>query len=93
MPTVFRFEWPEDIKQEIVSDSNPKGKLTNLDLGWAGLLMLLLVMEDVCSIQSGDHVALFSDNAPTVAWARRLAVKSSLVAGQLIRALAIYDSK
>ena len=89
VPTVFRFEWPEDIKQEIVSDSNPKGKLTNSDLECAGLLMLWLVMEDVCSIQSGDHVALFSDNAPTVAWATRLAAKSSLVAGQLIRALAL----
>ena len=51
--------------------------------------MLWLVMEDVCNISSGDHVALFSDNAPTVAWARRLAAKSSVVAGQLIRALAL----
>lgn len=46
-------------------------------------------MEDVCNIQQGDHVALFNDNAPTVAWAQRLAAKSALVAGQLIRALAL----
>ena len=89
VPTVFRYEWPQDIKDELVSDSNPTGKLTNSDLECAGLLMLWLVMEDVCSISSGDHVALFSDNAPTVAWARRLAAKSSVVAGQLIRALAL----
>jgi len=86
---VFRFEWPDDIKAEINSDSNPTGKLTNSDLECAGLLMLWLVMEDVCSIESGDHVALFSDNQPTVSWVRRMASKSSVVAGQLIRALAL----
>ena len=89
VPTVFRLEWPQDIKNEIVSESNPNGKLTNSDLECAGLLLLWLVMEEVCNIQQGDHVALFNDNAPTVAWAQRLAAKSSLVAGQLIRALAL----
>ena len=89
IPTVFRFEWPQDIRDEIISESNPKGKLTNSDLECAGLLMLWLVMEDVCNIQSGDHVALFSDNSPTVSWVQRLAAKSSKVAQQLIRALAL----
>ena len=89
VPTVFRFEWPDDIKREIVSDSNPNGKITNSDLECAGLLMLWLVMEDVCNITSGTHVALFSDNSPTVSWVERLACRSSLVAGQLIRALAL----
>ena len=46
-------------------------------------------MEDVCNIDKGTHVALFSDNSPTVHWVRRLASKSSQVAGQLIRALAL----
>jgi len=89
IPTVFRFEWPQDIRDEIISESNPNGKLTNSDLECAGLLMLWLVMEDVCNIQSGDHVALFSDNSPTVSWVQRLAAKSSKVAQQLIRALAL----
>ena len=89
VPTVFRFEWPDDIKAEINSESNPTGKLTNSDLECAGLLMLWLVMEDVCKITSGDRVALFSDNQPTVSWVKRMASKSSIVAGQLIRALAL----
>ena len=89
MPTLFWFEWPDDIKRKIISNSNPSGKLTNLDLECAGLLMLWLVIEDVCDITTGTHVALFNDNMPTVHWVNRLACKISLVAGQLIRALAL----
>ena len=89
IPTVFRMEWPDDIRAEINSDKNPNGKLTNSDLECAGMLLLWLVMEDVCNIKSGDHAAVFSDNQPTVSWVKRLASKSSVVAGQLVRALAL----
>ena len=90
-PTVFRMEWPPDIK-EIVLRTNTKqgGYLTNSDLEMAGLLLLWLIMEAVCDITPGTHVALFSDNSPTVSWVRRLAAKGSKVAGQLIRALALW---
>ena len=88
-PTVFRFPWPEDIKADLVSDKNPKGRITNSDLEMAGLVMLFMVMEEVCSFESGDHVALFSDNQPTVHWVQRMASKSSDVAGQLLRALSL----
>ena len=73
MPTVFRYEWLDDIKAEKNSEHNPDGKLTNSDLEIAGLLMLWLVMEDVCNIASDAHMALFSDNQPTVLWAPWLA--------------------
>ena len=36
-----------------------------------------------------SHVALFSDNSPTVHWVQRLAAKHSAIAMQLIRALAL----
>lgn len=60
-PTVFRLQWPKDISDNIVSDDNPTGTITNSDLEMAGLLMLwlvLLVMEEVCSVANA-HVALF----------------------------------
>jgi hypothetical protein len=88
-PTVFRLEWPDDIKNDINTHDNPGGRLTNSDLEMAGLLVLWLVMEDVCQLGPGHHVALFSDNTPTVSWVRRLASKRSLVAAQLLRALAL----
>ena len=37
----------------------------------------------------GAHIALFSDNSPTVHWVERMASKKSRVAMQLIRALAL----
>jgi len=89
VPTVFRMEWPEDIKAEINSSSNRTGKLTNSDLEMAGMLLLWLVMEEVCDLSSGARVAVFSDNQPTVSWVDRLASKSSEVAGQLLRAMAL----
>jgi hypothetical protein len=90
VPTVFRLEWPDDIKEEILkTNSGNKGNLTNSDLECAGLLLLWLVMEQVCDPKPGAHFALFSDNSPTVSWVNRLAAKGSLVAGELLRALAL----
>jgi hypothetical protein len=89
-PTVFRIEWPPDIKEAVLQTNTRRGGfLTNSDLEMAGLLFLWLVMEDVCDISPGTHIALFSDNSPTVSWVRRLAARGSKVAGQLIRALAL----
>ena len=87
-PVVFRLQWPADISAQIVSDDNPNGTITNSDLEMAGLLMLWLVMEEVCDVENA-HVALFSDNSPTVHWVQRLAAKNSIIAMQLIRALAL----
>jgi hypothetical protein len=90
VPTVFRLEWPEWVKQEVLkTNSGKEGTLTNSDLEMAGLLLLFLVMEEVCDLQPGDHIALFSDNSPTVSWVRRMASRGSLVADQLLRALAL----
>ena len=87
-PVVFRFQWPTDISASIVSDDNPDGTITNSDLEMAGLLMLWLVMEEVCEVENA-HVALFSDNSPTVHWVKQLAAKHSTIAMQLVRALAL----
>lgn len=38
-PVVFRLQWPQDISDNIVSDANPNGTITNSDLEMAGLLM------------------------------------------------------
>lgn len=40
-------------------------------------------------MEQGEHIALFSDNSPTVSWVRRMAARGSLVADQLLRALTL----
>jgi hypothetical protein len=88
-PVVFRWEWPADIKQNIISSSNPTGGLTNSDQEMAGLLMLWLVLEGVCPSLREKRVTLFSDNSPTVSWVTRLASRKSLVAEHLVQALTL----
>ena len=88
-PTVFRYEWPEDIKADLVSFDNPRGRITNSDLEMAGLLLMWLVLEAVCGDLTEKRVAVFSDNDPTVSWAKRLASRHSVMAAQLVRALAL----
>ncbi len=39
-PIVFCWEWPDDIKQDIISLNNPTGRLTNFDLEMGGLVIL-----------------------------------------------------
>jgi hypothetical protein len=89
LPTVFRLQWPPDITANVKSEANPKGTITNSDLELAGLVLLWLMMEHVCGPLTEKRIALFSDNSPTVSWVERMACRSSLVAQQLTRILAL----
>ena len=89
VPTVFRMQWPPDISAALISKQNPLGTITNSDLEMAGLMLLWLAMEATCPALNGAHVALFSDNSPTVHWVERMASRQSKVAMQLLRALAL----
>ena len=88
-PTVFRVQWPPDITKNIISFDNPTGSITNSDVEMAGLMLLWIAIEGVCMNLEDAHVALFSDNSPTVSWVDRLAARSSNVAMQLLRTLAL----
>ena len=85
---MFHLAWPEDIKELF-----HKGDITNSDLEMAGLLMLWLVMEEVCPKSRSAHVVMFSDNSPTIGWVKRLAVRGSFLAIQLVRALTLRFKK
>ena len=67
-PIVWRVEWPDDIKADLNSDDNLTGRITNSDLEMAWILLLWLCMEEVCTLEPGCHVELFSDYQPTVSW-------------------------
>ncbi len=88
-PTVFRLQWPLDITNNLVSFTNPRGSITNSDLEMAGLLFLWLCIEGVVPNIAHKHVALFSDNSPTVSWVEKMASKKSCVVAKLVRALSL----
>ena len=88
-PTVFRLQWPPDISNALISFDNPRGSITNSDLEMAGLLLLWLCLEGVAPNLAHKHVALFSDNSPSVSWVTKMASKKSRMAAQLVRALAL----
>ncbi len=65
------------------------GTISNSDLEMAGLLMLWLVIEGVCSPLQEKCITLFCDNSPSIGWATRLASKQSMVAEHLVQVLAM----
>ncbi len=89
-PTVFQWQWSENLTAKIKTFCNPGGTISNSDLEMAGLLLLWLVMEGMCGTLKEKHVTLLSNNSPMVGWVERLALKRSKVATHLIQALAMY---
>jgi len=89
IPTVFRWQWPEDITKSVKSFENPNGSITNSDLEMAGMLMAWIVIEEVGGDLTEKTVALFGDNTPSISWIKKLASKRSDVAEQLVQALAL----
>jgi hypothetical protein len=88
-PTVFCLEWPREIKTKLILSDNPHGVLTSSDLEMAGLLLLWLCVEAIVCDIAHKHVALFSDNLPTISWVEKKASRKSRIAAKLVRALVL----
>jgi hypothetical protein len=89
VPTIFWWQWPPDVTQDIKTAENPGGNITNSDLEIAGLVLLWLTMEGICGPLKEKCLTLFNYNSPTIRWATKLTSKRSKVADHLIQALAL----
>jgi hypothetical protein len=89
-PTVFRWQWSEDVTANIKTFRDPGGTISNSDLEMATLLLLLLTMEGVCGTLREKQVMLLSNYSPMVGWVERLVSKRSTVAEHLIQALPMH---
>jgi hypothetical protein len=71
-PIVWRYQFHPDITNQVVSDDNPTGTITNLDLE---LVVVLLQVAVLCSQVDPTHkkLGILSDNSATVYWAKRMA--------------------
>ncbi len=93
-PILWRFEWPEDIKAQLITDDNPNGTLTINDLELAGLVINWLVLECQGDLDLAfSHVGTFCDNTSAVAWAYKLRQSTSVIAGRLLRFLGLRIHK
>ncbi len=87
-PVVWRVEWPQEIKDRLVTPDNPDRDITNSDLEMGAEVLGWLALEARVPTKH-EHVGVCSDNSPTVAWQTRGASKRSRVANRLLRVLAI----
>ncbi len=85
-PTVWRVEWPQEVKDRLVTEKNPNGDITNSDLEMAAEVLGWLVLEAIAPTRH-VHAGACSDNLPTVSWQMRGASKRSTVANRLLRVL------
>ena len=91
-PTVWRVEWPQEVRDRLVTHTNPHGDITNSDLEMLGALLGWLVLEAITSTKHA-HVGMCSDNSATVAWQTRGASRRSRAANRLLRILAVRMRK
>ena len=89
-PFLWQLEWPEDIRNSLVTDANPSGTLTINDLELAGLLLNWLALECQPDLHLAfHHVGTFCDNTSAVSWAHKMRTSTSIVAGRLLRMLGL----
>ena len=89
-PTVWRLQWPDEIKTNLVSKDNPTGTISINDLETAGILLAWLVLEKISptSLQY-KHIGIHCDNNAAVSWIQKKSTATSTIAGHLLRAMAL----
>jgi hypothetical protein len=89
-PFLWQYEWPQDVKDNLISEKNPEGKITINDMELAGLVLNWLALE--CQKEAHlafHHIGVFCDNTSAVSWANKLRTSKSRVAGRLLRMLGL----
>jgi len=86
-PTAFRLQFPDHIKQALVSASNPTGTLTNSDFELAALVLGAAVLPTFAPTTNACAFAA-SDNTPAVAWCQKGSTSSAGPNAHLLRWLA-----
>jgi hypothetical protein len=88
---VWCYEWPQAIRAQLCSSANKTGTLTISDLKLIGILLHLLVLEPIVDFATlrDASVSIWCDNLPVVAWMYKFRTSTSLVAAQILWALAV----
>ena len=90
VPVVWRLEWPQFVRDRLVSTSNPNGDITNSDLELAGGLLHL-----DCFAQTFDArertILSKGDNLNTTFWERKGSTTTDSVPAYLLRMFGVHQ--
>jgi hypothetical protein len=88
-PFLWKYEWPNDIKNQLCTATNPKGTLTMNDLELAGMVLNIFALECNVVDLAFKHITSFCDNTSAVAWAHKLRTSKLTVAARLLRIISL----
>jgi hypothetical protein len=90
-PLVWRVSFSAVITKQVISNTNPRDTLTNSDLEMAAVLLHYMVLQQKVHLKFVG-AGVWSDNTPTVAWAKQMADRSQApTAGRLLRGLTAFQ--
>lgn len=89
-PLVWRYKWPQDIIDALVTDDNPNGTITNSDLELAGGLLHLEAIAHHFDVRERTILSK-TDNLATMFWQRKGSATSEKPPAYLLRLFGIHQ--
>ena len=90
---VWRLPWPPEIVDNLISSTNPQGKITNSDLELAALVLQEASLLKAVPKASMAAPRSGSDNTQTVSWSTHEASMINPVVVDLLRICALHSRK
>ena len=90
LPLLWRYEWPDYIKNRLVSSDNPTGTISNSDLELAGGLLHLEALTQTFDITERTVLSK-GDNLSTTFWERKGSTSSDKPPAYLLRLFGIHQ--
>ena len=88
-PLLWRYKWPQDIINNLVTGDNPSSTITNLDLELAGGLLHLDVIAHCLDIR--ERIVSKTDNLATLLWEQKGSATNAAISNQLLRLFCIHQ--
>ena len=89
-PVVWYLQWPQEVRDELCSATNPTGRISISDLELMGIFMHWMALEQAVDPKALYHasVAIWCDNISAVAWIYKFRTSTSPIASSILKALA-----
>ena len=89
-PVVWRYEWPDSIKKNLVTMDNPNGTITNSDLELAGGLLHLQALVQYCDVRERTVLSK-TDNLNALFWQRKGSATTDACPSYLLRLFGLHQ--